>query len=277
MTLPDFLLVGPLKTGTSSLIQALLQHPKISAGRNIDVLKGPIKEPRHFDNFSFDDWDLEGYKKLFATVPEDNICFEATPHYFANAKARARIRLCLPQAKVIMTLRNPVKRFISNLSINIAARLIYQNPKLTEEYLKGRPWLIGKDLWQGEQRSIDQIFAEMRDHRSEKLPMAYFSQGEYIRHLKAWYNAIPPEQIKIVFFEELLAKPDPIFSELLHFLGIDSKPLALGHVNSGEDWAKWARADIKNHFTAEHIAFLEEYYEPFNRLLARELGRELPW
>ena len=118
MTLPNFLVIGAAKSGTSSLYMYLKQHP--------EIYMSPIKEP-HF--FSFDDeskmtkgpgdpihkaiTNFDDYQAQFDGVTDEKAIGEASTSYLYRPEAPGRIHAMLPDAKLIVILRNPVDRAFS--------------------------------------------------------------------------------------------------------------------------------------------------------------------
>ena len=120
--LPDALIVGAPKAGTSALHTALAQHPQIYAS--------PIKEPKYYmcwdapppaycgpgDAHSNQEWVWRrgDYQALFQKAPEDAVRLESTPFYLYARGARQRIAEELAVAKVIVIVRDPIDRAYSN-------------------------------------------------------------------------------------------------------------------------------------------------------------------
>ena len=120
MCLPNFIIIGAEKAGTTALWQFLRQHPQ--------VYMSAVKEPQFFGyegrEVSFQGpgpvvkealpiCDLEEYKSLFKGTESYKAVGEASPSYLYNSQAPERIRHYVPQAKLIAILRNPVDRAYS--------------------------------------------------------------------------------------------------------------------------------------------------------------------
>jgi hypothetical protein len=111
MPLPNFLIVGAAKCGTTSLYEYLRQHP--------DVYMSPLKEPRYFPSFGV----LQGdpvvrdraeYEQLFDGAKTERAIGEASPQYLHAPEAAERIAAELPDARIIVSLRNPADRAYSS-------------------------------------------------------------------------------------------------------------------------------------------------------------------
>ena len=125
MTLPNFLIIGAMKSGTTSLYHYLKQHPQI--------YMSSIKEPNFFalegSNLDFNGAEgkeqiqrlikresiinIEEYRALFRRAAHETAIGEASPMYLYSPEAPYRIRYYVPEAKLITILRNPVERAYS--------------------------------------------------------------------------------------------------------------------------------------------------------------------
>lgn len=120
MPLPNFLIIGPGRTGTTSLYYYLKQHP--------EIYMSPIKETNFFayeqgkpgrSQISkryniFPIKNIEAYSALFKAVTKEKAIGEASPRYFFTPQAAERIKLILPEVKLIAILRDPVERAFSS-------------------------------------------------------------------------------------------------------------------------------------------------------------------
>ena len=120
--LPDFLLVGAPKAGTTALHGALAEHP--------ELFLSPVKEPKYYlcgdspppayrgpgDAHSNREWiwQRQRYLDLFADAGDEQAAGESTPFYLYHRDARRRIAADLPRAKLVAVLRDPVDRAYSN-------------------------------------------------------------------------------------------------------------------------------------------------------------------
>lgn len=132
MTLPNFLIFGVQKAGTTSIYSYLLQHPQ--------VYMSPIKEPGFMgceaSGLTAAEVDqivpqftpggrkrilrLEDYEALFDQVQDEIAIGEISPNYlFCYRKSAADIQKYVPQAKLIAVLRNPIERAYSDYLMNV--------------------------------------------------------------------------------------------------------------------------------------------------------------
>jgi hypothetical protein len=121
MGLPDFLIAGVPKAGTSALHAALVRHPRL--------FLPTVKEPKFFlsdgpppdhggpgDRQTYQEhvWRREDYESLFEPAGAGQFKGEATPFYLHDHQAHERMRKLVPDAKLILVLRDPVDRALSN-------------------------------------------------------------------------------------------------------------------------------------------------------------------
>jgi hypothetical protein len=182
MTLPNFLIIGAARSGTTSLYSYLRQHP--------DIFMSPIKEP----NYYTDDDNLPPnairsratYEKLFARAKGERARGEATVRYLNAITGIDRIHADLPDVRLIVTLRQPADRAHSSY-LNVVAT--------------GR---------------------ETRNAEEALQPGNYpFESSRYYPRLRRYYSRFPREQIKVILFDDLIAHPQNVLRELFRFLDVD--------------------------------------------------------
>ena len=203
MFLPNFLIAGASRSGTSSLHEYLASHP--------DVFMSRPKELHFFDENINYRKGIEFYQGYFNEVDSETAVGEATPLYFPYGLIQEskgewyidkeedvprRIRDTMPDCRIILTLRHPVHRLYS-------------------QYLKNH--------WQGK---ISESFAawiqnqeEAFNSREPRIGGVY--QNRYGIHLRRWYDLFDESQIKVLIFEEWTQNPYPFMLDVCRFLGID--------------------------------------------------------
>ncbi len=188
--LPDFIIGGAPKSGTTTLNYNLGQHP--------DIYMSPIKEPRYFaydaDNpqhqtrsgFHFPIRTLDEYAKLFDDVTTESAVGESTPIYLFSDIAPYRIHDTIPQVKMIFSLRDPVQRAYSAYWHRVRAG--------------------------NEDRPIEEALVE-NEH--------YVTNGRYYEKLVTWYDLFSPDQIKLILLSDISRNAEATFQELFRFVGVD--------------------------------------------------------
>lgn len=147
----------------------------------------PEKKELHFfngDNYQ----DLDLYENYFEPADPDKICGEATPDYLAHIKVPERMFNYIPEVKLIAILRNPVDRAYSAFWI---FREFFEGHTF-ESALKEFPGLL--------------------------------SSGEYVHHLKLWFDYFPKDQIHIILYEDLAKNQQKVLADISRFLCISDYP-----------------------------------------------------
>jgi hypothetical protein len=186
MTLPNFLVIGAAKSGTSSLHHYLRAHPQVFTPR--------LKEINFFDydgtHLDVHYWakTLEEYERHFADAGGAVAIGEVAPIYLCSRVAPDSISRIIPGAKLVAILRNPVDRAYS-------AYLMSKRAGRTS-------------------RDLQSAFAHKR--------AGYIVRGRYAEYLARYYERFPREQIKILRFEDLAGSGRSLVQDLYRFLGVDA-------------------------------------------------------
>jgi Sulfotransferase domain len=184
MTLPNFLIIGAPKAGTTSLYSYFREHPAI--------FMPELKEPRFFgyegqgDRIRFPVRTLEEYTALFDAVTTETAIGEATPHYLVYPVAAQRIRDLLPEVRLIASLRDPVDRAYSVYQMNLRNK--------------------------GVNTGVPFVEAIKSDHNLRET---------YADMLGRYVALFPPGQLKVILLEDLEADPRGTVRALFEFLGVD--------------------------------------------------------
>ena len=206
MPMPNFLIIGAAKSGTSALYHYLRQHPQI--------YMSPVKEPMFFalagekvdfsgpgDNKTINHFsvtDRTAYQLLFQDISNEKAVGEASTLYLDSPKAPARIRHNIPEVKLIAMLRHPAERAYSAFM------------HLVRE---GREPLT--DFEQA-------LRAEEMRRRSNWGPLWHYTQrGFYYTQLKRYLDRFDQRQIKIYLYEDFNANPLSIIKDIFRFLEVD--------------------------------------------------------
>ena len=204
-SLPDALLVGAPKAGTSALHAALAQHPQIYAS--------PVKEPKYFmcwdapppayrgpgDAHSNQEWiwRREDYAALFCRAPDDAVRLESTPFYLSAPSARRRIAEELPVAKLIVIVRDPIDRAYSNWM------------HLWVDGLE--PISDFEEAWHAEDSRV----------RAGWAPFWHYRRlGRYGEQLTDLLNRVERERVLVLRYWQLVSWPNETLNRVARFLGI---------------------------------------------------------
>jgi hypothetical protein len=203
--LPDFVIAGAPKAGSSALHAALAQHPQL-------FLTTP-KEPKYFlcadappplytgpgDAHSRREWvwRRSDYERLFEPAPDTAMRGESTPFYLMDRSAHRRMRDAIPDARLIVVLRDPVDRAYSN-------------------------WM---HLWvDGLEPEADVLAAceaeEARIAGGWAPFWRYRGLGRYGEQLESLYASYPREQVMVLRYRELVDEPVRVLDEVCRFLEV---------------------------------------------------------
>lgn len=207
MTMPNFLIIGAAKSGTTSLYHYLGQHPQ--------VYTSPVKEPRFFalegEKLDFHGpgdqkalrgsvTDIETYRGLFAGVSDEIAVGEASPLYMYSAKAPGRIERHIPEVKLVAILRNPAERAYSGF-----LHLVRDGLEPLDNF--------GRALEAEEDRI-----------RRKYAPHWWYREGGfYHAQLSRYFQRFDRERIRVYLHEDLKADPAAVLRDLFGFLGVDER------------------------------------------------------
>jgi hypothetical protein len=205
MALPDFLVAGAPKAGTTALHAALARHPALYLSR--------VKEPKFFltdgppptrggpgDVKTYREhlWRREDYERLFEGAPPGALKGESTPFYLYDRDAQWRIRRLIPHVRMIVVLRDPIERAHSN-------------------------WT---HLWSA---GLDPIGDVLRACAEEPRRIAagwahfwhYAGLGRYGEQLDHLYALFPREQVLVLRYRDLVDRPTATLDRICAFLGVE--------------------------------------------------------
>jgi hypothetical protein len=211
--LPGFLGLGVQKGGTTTLQLLVEQHP--------GVYLSPAKELHYFSlNYAKGEaW----YRQQFSAAAPGQWCGEITPYYLFHPEAPTRIHRLVPRAKLMVLLRDPVERSLSQYFHS--RRLGLESLELEQALAAEQERLMGADM----------VLATADGcHRShqEHSYLARSRYGEQVQRLEALF---PAEQLLVLRSEDLFEQPQRLWQQLLVFLGLEPWPLPAlsGPANAG--------------------------------------------
>jgi len=242
MNTPDYIVIGETKCGTTSLYNYLIQHPKIQDtfgnGEGYDETYR-TKELRFFDKFYHR--GIDWYKSLFPDKKEGFIVGEATPMYMYRALCAARIKKHLPNVKLVVALRDPVNRFISQF---------YHNHK----------WVPG----------FAERYPNIQTFLNSAIDPDYYilEKGLYYYSLQKWLAHFKQEQFYVFSSEEMFTQPQETYNNLVGFLGLEPHTI--------NDFKIFRQNKYPN-AEPEVVEQLTEFYSLANQKLFHLLGKEFNW
>ncbi|MEL7038536.1 MAG: sulfotransferase [Cyanobacteria bacterium J06592_8] len=193
--MPNFLMLGTPKAGTTAIYNYLKQHPQI--------YMPPFKEP-HFFSFEGEQkphWGiqtLEDYQALFQEATSEQIIGEASTWYLYSQTAAERIRHHIPEAKLIAILRNPIERAYSSWAFRVQCG--WESITDFQKALQAEP---------------------QRIRENPEWDFHYLKAGFYYDQIKRYLDIFPSEQIKIIIYEDFKSDPVNILEDIYKFIGVD--------------------------------------------------------
>jgi hypothetical protein len=245
--LPDFLILGAQKAGTTALYAYLRWHPGIT---------GPSwKEVSFFDRHY--GRGTAWYRGHFPLRSRGRLVGEASPGYLFHPLAPERVREIVPAAKLIVLVRDPVDRALSHYHHEVA---LGREPLTFEEALDAEPVRT-----RGEEAKM---LREPGYFSRAWWDYTYLARGRYAEQIERWFAVFPREQLLVVPSEELSSDPSGSYARVLDFLGVAAHDLS-DYPRVYEQTYGEMRPETRRRLT-EHFA------EP-NRRLYDLLGRDLGW
>jgi hypothetical protein len=235
--LPDFLGVGVQKGGTTTLQKLLEQHPGAFL---------PAAKELHYFSLHYargESW----YRQQFAAASPGQRNGEITPYYLFHPEASARIQSLLPQVRLVVLLRDPVQRTLSQYFHS--RRLKLESLEL-EQALAAEPQRLA---------GAAAILAEADGlHRSHQ-EHSYVARSRYEEQLRRLETLFPAEQLLVMRSEDLFEHPEAVWRQLLAFLNLEpiSLPPLDNPANAGQGEAAFVPPSIRQRLRQQ----LEPTYE----------------
>jgi hypothetical protein len=255
--LPDYLIIGTQRGGTTSLYKYLVRHPQHAHALT--------KELRFFDlNY---DRGVRWYRSRFPSIPyraltkwvrgSDLVVGEASPDYLFHPHVPSRVAQILPDARFVVVLRNPVDRAHSHY---------WHQVKRGHETLSfGEAVDREAERLQGE---LEKMMEDPTYVSYERHHHSYLARGLYVEQLRRWTEFFPRDRFLIERSEDLFADPGAVCRRVLAFLGLPGRDLGPYEAFNAFAEAK-VEPDIRNQ--------LAEYFREPNSRLYEFLGRDLGW
>ncbi|WP_249424021.1 sulfotransferase [Nocardioides coralli] len=260
--MPDFLVVGAKKGGTTSVANWLVQHPQVMP---MFPRVQRHKSPHYFDinYWRGPDWYLSHFPTRWARAARRRrtggaAVGESSPYYLFHPAAPGRIRETAPDARLIAILREPVSRAHSNYWDRVVAGTEdLPTFEAAIEAEAGRTSGV-TDAWLADPAHYDFD----HDHHT------YLARGHYAEQLRRYFAVFPREQLLVLPLEALKTDAAGAFRRIEDHLGLDHHPVDLSPRNARE-----ANPKILPE-TRERLA---DYYAPWNAELRDLLGEDFGW
>ncbi len=265
--LPDFVLAGFPKAGTTSLAAHLAAHPGIWIP--------PQKELEFFD--AQYQRGLAWYHAQLAPAPQEAVVGEASPAYLVRDEAVERMVATLPDAKILAIVRNPVDRAWSHYRF--------------------------REAWQRQPTSFEAaVHAEMA---GDSASVGLLAWGRYVEHLERLCRLVDRSRVCVVVLDDLVSDPTELLGRVFRFLEVDERVVVSGVATVHNPAFKfrsvalwhfmmshglWERIPFRLGYALDRLnrvplpsvrlsgeirAELVEYFEPHNQRLAAWLQEDL--
>jgi hypothetical protein len=256
--LPDFLILGGQRCGSTSLYDMVCGHP--------DVMPASHKEPHFFDNNHLR--GEEFYRRLFPLrmhmrarerrLGRRVVTGEATTYYLAHPAVPVRVRALLPDVRLIAILRDPVDRAYSHYQLSVREG---REPLAFEDALAAEPERLAGE----EERLLADPAYRGVAHRFH----SYRSRGRYLEQLDRWWAEFPEGQLLVLRSEDMFEQPRTVYDQVVAFLGLD---------RDADRRTFAARNRVRyDEMRPETRQELSRYYAEPNRALEQRLQRSMQW
>ncbi len=186
---PTYVGIGAQKCASTWLHWILAEHPQVA-----------VPAVKEVDFFSYHyDHGYQWYERHFAAAGAARARGEISPSYFCEPTVPARVARYLPEARILLSLRDPVERALSN-----------HRHEVREGHLTGSDLSFETGL--------------------SNNPM-YVEQGLYATHLRNWLRHFPSERILVLLMEDVEADPRAVSRIVYRFLGVDESYVPGGLTN----------------------------------------------
>ena len=247
--LPSVVIAGVQKGGTTQLFSYLIRHPRLLPGR--------YKEMDYFSRYA--DRPVEWYRSQFPLQSQvakvNGYVVEASPSYICTTSAIPLMHSVLPEARIIVVLRDPVSRAFSG----------YQHSKTRRRELRSFAHVVEEELrqpaWRPELgQMVRPDVANMRRH---------VERGYYALQIELILNCYPRNQVLILDSADLFADTNAICQRVFEFIGVEPFEVQPEKV--------YNRGFYTEKIDPRVAERLREHYRPHDELLAELLGRRFSW
>lgn len=244
-SLPDFLVIGAQRSGTTTLFEYLSAH---------DSVRPPVRKEVHYFSSHYSRgvrWYRAHFPVALARVRPWQT-FECTPYYLVHPQVPERVRRDLPDARLVAVLRDPVERLLSQYRMNVSRGIETRSLRAAiaaEQALEDGP-------------------AEDRSSPAERRTYSYLARGRYAEQIERWFAQFPREQLHLIDFDDLVHRPQATLEAVFQFLRLES-------VRDSATFHAGYRTD--HSVPGPEANELREYYRAYDDRLSEVAGRTFRW
>ena len=253
--LPDFIIIGAGRAGTTALYTYLIQHPSIiTASTDNDA---PVAD-LHFFEYMISD-KISWYKSHFPRKSKNSfVTGEFTSTYMYHKKVPERIFNLIPKIKLIVILRNPIDKAYSTYNQQSHFNEVTSSFEETIKAEFARIDLIKNHI----------EYTNNNPNFDNYVEYNIIRHGIYFNYLEKWFKIFPKKQIFVVDSNELENVPQQTLNKVFEFLNLSPHEIPnLAKVNIGK----------YSPMTESTRQSLIEFYKPHNAKLNNLLGTNFDW
>ena len=253
--LPNFIIIGAMRSGTSSLYNYMIQHPNILPA---------YKKEIHFFDWNYEkgiEWyklkfKEKNYLKSFLRKNNHVITGEASPSYLVHPLVPKRIFKFIPDVKLIVILRNPIDRAYSHYCLDVR---------------NGNETLTFEQAIEQEQERTKWNYENLHKIKFDRkiIKRSFKKRGLYYNQLQNWMKVFPKEQMLILKSEDFFKNPNKILNQqVFKFLNLPKFDIKDRKIYQEGKY---------NPMKKETIIILSEFFKPHNKKLEYLLNHDFGW
>lgn len=262
--LPDYIVIGCKRGGTTSLFNYLVDHPGIlrmyPMSRGLKSTDFFFKREGRSIRWYRSHFPSERYRRRLAKkIGYRAVSGEASPYYVWDPRVAAKLRAVAPDTKCILLLRDPAKRAWSHFQ--------ERSENHTEPLTFAQAIEAEDDRLEGE---LEKMLADP-DYYSEAHDFfSYRSRGVYAPQIRNWLEHFPREQLLVIYAEDLYRDTTETFGQVCDFLGVPRAPMA---TTKGYNSMPGSKDEPPKNVMQE----LRDFYAAMQPELEDLVGRPAPW
>jgi Sulfotransferase domain len=248
--LPDFVVIGAMRCGTSRFYNLLTRHP--------NVKRAATKEIHYFDRSERFDRGIEWYRGCFPPAKWKDgrgfITGEATPNYMYDPLVPERMARVVPEARLIALLRNPIDRAYSHYQQSVRRGLETRSFEAVVE--------------EEQARLLEAEVDSSRRPTGVGYASNLLAKGLYVDQLQRWSRFFDEEQILVLKSEDFFKHTEEALKQVQSFLGLPHGEIHPPSRRASDSYEPLDPATRRR---------LEAYFEPYNQRLYEYLGVDFGW
>lgn len=244
--LPDFLIIGAMKGGTTSLYNWIGLHPDVQLSREQEI---------HFFANHYRK-GLNYYRSYFPKKSTGKLTGESSPYYFYHPLVPERVRADIPKCKIIVVLRDPVFRAYSHYQMHKGID--------TAENFEEALSLEAKRV-----TPVHKDYLDGNDYRSvSHQAYSYIGRGQYYEQLSRWMEHYSMEELLVLKSEVLFSSPRETMKKVFEFIGVKDVSNSDLHPKNQREYEAISKELYEKY---------AQYYKEDGEKLSALLGSEFKW